>query len=53
MDFFLIYFPMAHPANGSLTIVGLFTKKQLKVIHLSTEVAQLKEVPVDAYPYHS
>jgi hypothetical protein len=30
MYFFLIYFPMAHPANGSLTMVGLLTKKTIK-----------------------
>ncbi len=36
-QFSLIRLPFAHHANGNLSFVHLFTKKQTEVIHLQTE----------------
>ncbi len=37
LHFFLICFPIVHPANGRLIVVRLFTKKQSEVIRLQME----------------
>jgi hypothetical protein len=45
-QFFLIRLPFAHHANGSVSFIRLFTKKQTEVIRLQTDY---KGLPIYAY----